>query len=296
MRIFAALILVVGLVLAGGAVFFFSEKFKEFQLALSQKDEPKSTAPAPTVDVLIAAKPLKYGDLLKKDSVKVIKWPKESAPEGVFATREELFGDGSIPRSVLRIMEKGEPVLKKKITGFGQRATISARLSPGKRAFTVRVNDVSGVAGFLQPGDRVDIVLTRKSNDGLVADIILQNIPIIGIDQVASEDVNKPKVARSVTVEVDPDQAQKLALATRVGKLSLSLRKIGSDDTATQTRVDVSDLLNVERSKKPAVQKVTVRKGGKAQVLNFKKPGEIDQPAPSAESGETDAQGEEKTQ
>ena len=130
---------------------------------------------------------------------------------------------------MLTAIEANEPILSSKITGPGQRATLSAMIADGMRAVTIRVNDVEGVAGFVLPGDRVDVALTRQGDKSASTstDVVLQNVKVLAIDQIADERADKPSIARAVTLEVDTNSAQKLALASPVGTLSLMLRKAG---------------------------------------------------------------------
>src|SRR5581483_4110551 len=136
-----------------------------------------------------------------------------------------------------------EPLLKSKITGPGQRATLSAMLNDGLKAVTVRVNDVDGVGGFVLPGDHVDVLLTRQleKNNGNT-EVILQNVRVLAIDQIADERLEKPSVAKAVTLEVDIVGAQKLSLAVSVGSLSLMLRKAGEVRNQYTRKITLSDL------------------------------------------------------
>jgi pilus assembly protein CpaB len=144
-------------------------------------------------------------------------------------------------------MEENEPVLKAKITGPGQRASLAAVIDPGMKALTVRVNDVNGVAGFVLPGERVDILLTRNldKNDSW-ADVLLQNIKVLAADQSADERSDKPSVVKAVTLEVSTAQAQKLTLASTIGSLSLALRAAGMAEVEATRRVSLSDLAREE--------------------------------------------------
>jgi pilus assembly protein CpaB len=115
-------------------------------------------------------------------------------------------------------------------------------LDEGKRAVTVRVDDVRGVAGFILPGDHVDVALIRRENGQRYSDLLLQNVKVVAIDQIANEQRDKPTVAKAVTLEVTPQQAQKISLATDVGRLSLILRQAGEVDTVADSRVTEADL------------------------------------------------------
>src|SRR5262249_23141268 len=148
-------------------------------------------------------------------------------------------------RVVLTAIEANEPVLASKITGPGQRATLSATMQDGMRAVTIRVNDVEGVAGFVLPGDHVDIALTRQIDKGVAnTDVVLQNTRVLAIDQTADERNDKATIAKAVTLEVDIASAQKLALAASVGTLSLMLRKAGEASSEATRRITLSDLAN----------------------------------------------------
>ena len=146
------------------------------------------------------------------------------------------------------------------------RATLSAMLRDGFKAATVRVNDVDGVGGFVLPGDHVDVVLTRHVDKANATnDMVLQNVRVLAIDQIADERLEKPAVVKAVTLEVDAIGAQKLSLAGSVGTLSLSLRKAGESATENSRRVTLGDLLG---NSTPAVQEsrfttIVVRRAGK---------------------------------
>jgi pilus assembly protein CpaB len=244
--------LLIGLMLAVVAVVGVSSMLGE---------QPDVHAPFKVVSLVVAKQDLAFGAELDKAVLTVKDWPENSVPQGSFTKLEDVLGDGTEPRVVLKPIVTGEPVLASKITGFGAKATMSTVLPEGKRAFSIRVNDVSGVSGFLLPGDRVDVLLTRqiedKNSDKLdqVSDVILQNVVVRGIDQIADEDRNKPQVVKSVTVEVSPEDAQKLALAQQVGELSLALRNVATNDTAKTHSVRVRDLVN-EPAPAPAPKQV----------------------------------------
>jgi pilus assembly protein CpaB len=174
--------------------------------------------------IVIAAEPLAYGTAVTADNVSEVPWYPNTLPDGAFATKDDLLNGGR--RTVLYPLKRGEPVLRSKVTGAGQRASLAAVLEEGKRAVTVRVDDVRGVAGFVLPGDFVDIVMIAdelSSRRQSYSDILLEHVKVLAIDQIASEGEEKPKVAQAVTLEVTKEQAQKILLATNIGKLSLLL-------------------------------------------------------------------------
>jgi pilus assembly protein CpaB len=198
--------------------------------------------------IVVATAPISFGTALSRDNVTEIPWAAGKMPQGAFATRDDLFKEGR--RVALAPIQRDELVLKTKVTGPGQRASLSSLLDEGKRAVTVRVDDVRGVAGFVLPGDRVDVVLIRtvpsSNSTESISDVILQHVKVLAIDQLANERQETPTIARAVTLEVDTDQAQKIILATNVGKLSLILRQAGESNRAQAQRVTEKDLARME--------------------------------------------------
>nr|WP_292446029.1 Flp pilus assembly protein CpaB [Mesorhizobium sp.] len=197
--------------------------------------------------VVVAAMPLKFGDTLSADKLREIPWPAGAIPAGAFkTTKDALAGNGA--RQALQAISANEPVLATKITGAGQRATLSAVLGEGMKAVSIRVNDVLGVAGFVFPGDRVDVLLTRttRGDDGAdksFVDVLLQSMKVLAVDQVADESKDNPTVVKSVTLEASTKDAQKLTLAAGAGQLSLALRQAAASKGETTERVTLSDLI-----------------------------------------------------
>ena len=202
----------------------------------------ESTAkPAATKTIVVAKQPLRFGTELNASMLEEVPWPAQSVPTGAFSKIDDILSHGR--RVVLAAIEPNEPVLSLKITGAGQRATLSALVRPGMKAVTIRVNDVEGVGGFVLPGDRVDVVLTRQIDKGQAStEVVLQNTKVLAVDQSADERAAKAAVAKSVTLEVSTVEAQKVWLASSVGSLSLLLRKAG-ETAETQTRkITLNDL------------------------------------------------------
>jgi pilus assembly protein CpaB len=203
----------------------------------SLADQKKPT----TKTIVVAAKPLRYGMELKADALREIPWSQDAVPKGAFNSVSEILAGGK--RVVLTPVEVNEPVLALKVTGAGQRATLSSLVQDGMKAVTIRVNDVEGVGGFVLPGDRVDVVLTRQADkDKASTEIVLQNARVLAVDQSADVSADKPAVAKAVTLEVSTDQAQRVWLAASVGNLSLLLRKAGETSAESTKRVTLSDL------------------------------------------------------
>jgi pilus assembly protein CpaB len=205
--------------------------------------------------VVVAANSLAFGTPLSRENVTEISWPEGAVPEGAYATKDQLFKDGR--RVALTPMQRNELILKSRITGPGQKATLSALLDEGKRAVTLRVDDVRGVAGFVLPGDRVDVVLIRSAGGAngpeQFSDVLLQHVKVLAVDQLVNERQENPTIAKAVTLEVDTDQAQKILLATNVGKLSLILRQAGESNPVAAQRVTERDLGRQEPVPTPTV-------------------------------------------
>ncbi|HLH89472.1 MAG TPA: Flp pilus assembly protein CpaB [Xanthobacteraceae bacterium] len=207
--------------------------------------EAQKTKPTATSTLVVASRQLRFGNELSAAALREMPWPADAIPQGGFRSIKDLLSHGK--RVVLTAIEANEPVLASKITGEGQRATLSATLREGFKAVTIRVNDVDGVAGFVLPGDRVDVMLSRQlEKNNAFNDVVLKDVKVLAIDQLADERSDKPSVAKAVTLEVDITGAQKLALASQIGTLELALRKAG-DTAATPSRpITIADLLGAK--------------------------------------------------
>jgi len=256
--------LIIGIVFAGVALWLlFSQR--------SPQESAEAAVPIiPTVQVLVASKDIPYGEKISVDFVAVVDWPANSVPKDAITTHAELLEGPDAPRIALRSFAAGEPYLKAKVSGFGERPILSRKVAEGMRAYTVRINDVSGVGGFILPGDHVDVMLTRQLDGNFATDVILQNVTVLGIDQMSKETTEEPMLGKSATFEVTPEQAQKLALATQVGTLSLMLRNYATLQTEDTEQIEARDL-GPKRPEAAPVQKappprdtsvyVNVRKG-----------------------------------
>jgi pilus assembly protein CpaB len=182
---------------------------------LSARAGQLSSSPAGTTKVAVAAVPLSYGTQVTPDKVKFVDYPSTTLPPGTFPTIPALLPEGK-QRIALRPIEVNQPLLAADLTGAGQNASIAALLPDGMRADSVRINDVSGVAGFVKPNDTVDVLITRQANnanrDAQITDVLLQNVRVVAMDQDAQSKDGQPVVSRTATLEVSPVDAQKLAL------------------------------------------------------------------------------------
>ena len=176
--------------------------------------------------VVVAAIDIDLGTPLTPQMLKIADWPKGSLPAGATEDIKKLD-----TRVVKTSLLRGEPVLESKLAPLGATGGLSAVINPGNRAMTVRVNDVVGVAGFALPGNYVDIVVNTEDETAKaenvnksISKIVLEHILVLAVAQEQSRDETKPKVVNAVTLEVTPEQAEKLDLARSVGTLSLVLR------------------------------------------------------------------------
>ena len=239
-------------VLFGLLAVFIAQSWLNSQADMRMRSLEAQKKTISTQTIVVASKPLRFGAELSSTSLREIEWPEGAIPTGAFSKISDITSRGR--RVVLTAIETNEPILSSKITGPGQRATLSAVVSDSMRAVTIRVNDVEGVAGFVLPGDRVDIALTRqndkgeKGNDknGATTDVVLQNVKVLAIDQTADERADKPSIARAVTLEVNTSAAQKLALASTIGSLSLMLRRAGEASAESTRSISLTDLLQGE--------------------------------------------------
>ena len=235
MRTSTVTILAVAIAMGGSAAYLTRNWLKDQTRA--------SAAVQPSGTIVVAAESLAYGTAMTPDNIVEIPWFSNALPEGAFAVKDDLLSGGR--RVALSPLKRGEAVLRSKITGPGQRASLASLLDEGKRAVTVSVDDVRGVAGFVLPGDFVDIVII--ADDGSpkrqsYSDILLEHVKVLAIDQVASEGEGQPTVAKAVTVEVTKEQAQKILLATNIGKLSLILARPVESKPDPNRRVSERDI------------------------------------------------------
>jgi pilus assembly protein CpaB len=196
-----------------------------------------SQASSATTSVVIAGADISLGQRITPDVLKVADWPSSSVPQGAFTDAKKLDG-----RVLKESLQRGEPLVEAKLSPVGTLGGLSAVINEGKRAITVRVNDVIGVAGFALPGNYVDIIVNTQKDakdeaaqhDQNISKIVLEKILVLAVAQEVSRDETKPKVVDAVTLEVSPEQAEKIDLARSIGTLSLVLRN-QVDPQATDT-------------------------------------------------------------
>ncbi len=246
MRMVFGLVLILGLGMAGFAVYMAKDYVGSYERAL-QAERAVTAQMVPTVEVFTLNRALKYGEKITPEDINRIKWPENAIPKGAFLTEEDLFPNGvDVLRTVVRAMEQDEAILAIKVTEPGEDAGITSRLTKGMRAFAIRVDVSTGVSGFLRPGDRVDVYWSGDSQGERVTQLIEAGVQLIAVDQVADEDRNEAKIAQTVTVQVSPQQVASLAQAQSTGSLSLSLVGAKDDTIAEAIEVDQQLLLGIE--------------------------------------------------
>ena len=213
---------------------------------LRQQREAAEALRTQTQDVVIAAKDIPAGStmseaMLKDGTVRAIKWPKASIPAGAFGTPTQVIG--KVNR--VKIMAN-EPILESRLAGEG--AGLTVRLEAGKRAMAVRVDEIIGVSGFIVPDDRVDVIVTTtppgvSDKDARLSKIVLQNKRVLSVAQSTEQKDGKPQVARSITLEVSPEEAEKLSLAYQEGPIVLALRGLGDETEPKTIGSNKNDLL-----------------------------------------------------
>lgn len=233
--------LFVALLFGGLAVFIARVWLSAQQPQVTQQNVPV-VPKVETETVVVAKKDLRFGEPLTPEILAEVTWPKDAKPEGSFTTIADVTKDGG--RVVLQPIAPNEPILVWKLSGPGGRATLSALVSEGMRAVTIRVNDTSGVAGFVLPGDRVDVLYTRERGDAPSIDVLFQNVRVLAVNQNVDEKNGNPIDGRTATLELSPLDAQKLALAQSTGGLTFTLRSAGSLDTAPARRVVENELVS----------------------------------------------------
>ena len=191
------------------------------------------------VPVVVAKSDLKFGDRLDAGKVTILHVPANAVPTGAFTTVEQVLAqdNGGAPVALTQIAAK-ELLLPAKLSGPGARPSIAVEIAEGFRAYTIKVSDVTGVGGHALPGDRVDVVLMRDltpqgATRSYISEVVIQNVRVLGVDLNADLTANKPATPSTATLEVSVSDAQKLAVAADLGKLSLALRKTGEAEVVS---------------------------------------------------------------
>lgn len=206
--------------------------------------------PVAGVPVVVAKSDLKFGDRLDAGKVTILHMPANAVPAGAFSTVEQVLAqdNGGAPVALTPIAAK-ELLLPSKLSGPGARPSVAVEIADGYRAYTIKVSDVTGVGGHALPGDRVDVVLLRDLTPSgetrtYVSEVVIQNVRVLGVDLNADLVANKPATPSTATLEVSVPDAQKLAVAGDLGKLSLALRKTGAAELSPTAPMRTGNFLS----------------------------------------------------
>jgi pilus assembly protein CpaB len=249
---------------------------------LSQTAKEKESLRAANQDIVVAGQDIPPGttlndEAIKKGVVKTSPWPKSSVPAGAFSSTQQVVG------KVNRVkILANEPILESRLAGEG--AGLTVRLEPGKRAIATRVDEIIGVSGFIVPDDRVDIILTTTpvggNADAKISKIVMQNKRVLSVAQSTEQKDGKPQLARSITLEVTPEEAERLSLAATEGQITMALRGLGDDNSVATIGANKRDLLamaaaparkssNTPVAVAPEKYKVEVIHGSNRNVVEF---------------------------
>jgi pilus assembly protein CpaB len=225
------------------------------QTAHAPQNKAEPVAMVNTVPVVVASAAMPYGTKLDAAHLTVERLPANAVPQGAFSTTAQLLSQtGGAPVTLTQIAAR-EPLLPSKISGPGARPIISAAIGDGMRAYTIGISDTGGVGGHALPGDRVDVIVTRqppvpKAVKDLCgddckrerADVVLQNVRVLGMDLNVDPSTTASAIAHTATLEVSVQDAQKLAVASQVGQMTLALRRAGAAEITPVRAVEIGDL------------------------------------------------------
>ena len=255
---------------------------------VARVEAPPTVAPAPKVRMLVASRPLSIGTLLKDDDMREMEVSADAVPEGAFVGGAESLAElrGALLR---RFIDPNQPVIRTDVLRPRDRGFLAAVLRPGTRAISVGVDVVTGASGLIWPGDEVDLILTQNLQQQgagespgrrVVGETILSAVRVIAVDQQISHSGTDAAanrvVARTVTLEVNPEQAERLAVAMQLGRISLVVRSIEGVPEATEPRPslvfgsDVSSALSGPQAPAPAAPRMRIIQGGSQQEVTFR--------------------------
>ena len=276
MRAVFALVLIVGMALAGVAVYMIQGYMADLETAL-QRERAFNAKAGKLVEVFVFAKPKKYGDPLAEDDVVAIYWPEKSLPETIFRDKAVLFPENAKgPRYIMRSTEAFEPVLASRVTEPGELANLTSKLEKGKRAFAIKVGTNSGISNFVKPDDYIDILWTGNVSgvEGGITRQIESAILVIAVDNAINEgQVTSDTVAQTVTVAATPEQVARLAQAQATGRLTLSLARDASEtvegtvETNTKAMLGIVEEVVAPEVVAPEVKKCYAKQRSGGQVI-----------------------------
>jgi pilus assembly protein CpaB len=229
------------------------------------------------IKVYVAQNPIGPGEVIIENNVKLVEWPKDYVPVGSFRNFKNLKD-----RVVKDKIYPNEPILEIDLAPKGSKAGLESLIEVGKRAITVRVNDVVGVAGFALPGSYVDIIANIKSDKKRVSKVVLSYVKVLAVAQATNVEANKPKVVKAVTLELSPSEAEKLDLARSIGSLSLALRNKLDATVEKSEGVSIENLMAIKKEMQNSKTKT------KTSVVAAPKQAIVNQPSPVHEDTVTE--------
>ncbi|MEY3881766.1 MAG: Flp pilus assembly protein CpaB [Pseudomonadota bacterium] len=217
------------------------------------------TIPDKAVSVVVAAVEIPFGVKLEETHVKIVSWPENAVPQGTYSSKEQVVG-----KVAMNKFYPDEIITEKRISEYLGGSTLSALITKEYRAISVRVDDVVGVAGFILPNNRVDILITKKdrATSQAMTTTLLQNIKVLAVDQEASQEKDQPSVVRAVTLELKPAQTEIIVQAMQEGTIQLTLRNpLDSVVEEPAVKVENAPVKAAEyRVVPPAVEKLPPKK------------------------------------
>lgn len=237
-------VFVLALALAGGAAWF-ANRWVQMQV------QPASAEGNPMSSIIVAAQTIPLGQKIVDAHLESAPWPADRVPDDASTEMDEIKG-----RVAAQTIYQGEPILKQKIAEHGVGSTLSALISRNKRAVTVRVNDVVGVAGFVLPGNTVDVLASGDERRGEPTKTVLQNVKVLAVDQTTGNK-DEPTVVRAVTLELTPEEAEELVEARTEGEIQLTLR----NTLDTEIVPEPPEPSEPEVKPRPRIKRITIIRG-----------------------------------
>jgi len=245
MRMRLVLLVLFALSAALGTVYFAHNWLEAQRAAMTQA--PPAPPPAKN-EILVAKEDLPAGTLLKPDQLRWQAWP-DSNLASTYILKGSKAPEDFAGAVIREGVAAGQPIIETLVVKPGDSGFLAAVLAPDMRAVSVSINPTTGISGFIFPGDRVDVILTQNlkapgedSQDvRRASETVLTNVRVIAVDQSANDQDNKPVVAKNITLEVTPKQAEIVTLVSEIGKLSLSLRSIVRDDSDPDNKKDIDN-------------------------------------------------------
>ncbi len=256
MNLARILLIVAALAVAGVTAFLVRSYLQGKEAELAENGKKQQIVEAPKIKVLVALNDLPAGTIVNPDLFKWQNWPEDGLdPE--YITQGKPKDDKKVAKpkdltgwAVRRGIAAGEPITKKRLLEPGKAGFLAGVLGPGMRAVSISINAESGAAGFILPGDRVDVVLTQQirqtqgenaNRDKVISETVISNVRALAVDQTFDDIKEQTRVGKTITLELTPKQAEGLSVAKRMGRISLSLRSLVRDAEVERRSAFTSD-------------------------------------------------------